>query len=55
MEDNEKIEKSYVTKEELLKILETLDFICVESCDLFLITGFIRTEDGKITSLYKDE
>lgn len=53
MENNEKIEKSYLTKEELLKILETTDFICVEQCKLDLITGFIITEDDKIKPLSK--
>ena len=53
MKDNEKIEKSYLTKEELLKMLETIDFICVEQCKLDLITGFITTENDKIKPLSK--
>ena len=35
------IEKSYLTKEELINMLNNIDFVRVEECDLKLITGFI--------------
>ena len=35
------IEKSYLTKEELINMLNNIDFVRVEKCDLKLITGFI--------------
>ena len=35
------IEKSYLTKEEFINMLNNIDFVRVESCDLKLITSFI--------------
>ena len=35
------IEKSYLTKEEFINMLNNIDFVRVERCDLKLITSFI--------------
>lgn len=36
----EEIKKSYITKEELLTFLNTIDFIGVKDLDIELITGY---------------
>ena len=44
---------SYIKKEELMNMLENIDFIAVREADLSLITGFIATEDEIIKPLCK--
>ena len=47
-------ENSYMSKEELLTILEKIDFIAVERCNVELITGFIYdASEDKITTRTK--
>lgn len=47
-------EYSYMTKEELLTILEKIDFIAVERCNVELITGYIYdASEDKITTRTK--
>lgn len=54
----EKLEKtinSYMSKEELLTILEKMNFKAVESCSIYLITDFIYdSSDDKITTRTKN-
>ena len=48
------IEKSYLTKEELINMLNNIDFVRVEKCDLKLITGFIcGYAEGEVRPLSK--
>ena len=47
------IEKSYLTKEELIEILQKIDFSNVNNASLDLITGFIINDEGDIKSLSK--
>ena len=48
------IEKSYLTKEELINMLNNIDFVRVEKCDLKLITGFICDyAEGEVKPLSK--
>ena len=47
-------ENSYMTKEELLTILEKIDFIAVERCSVELITGYIYdASEDEITTRTK--
>lgn len=49
------IEKSYLTKEELINMLNNIDFVRVEKCDLKLITGFIcNYAEGEVRPLSKN-
>lgn len=52
MEKLENIRKSYVTKEELLKLINDIDFILVNSCDLELITGFELKKDKDLKDYF---
>ena len=46
---------SYMSKEELLTILEKINFKAVESCSIYLITDFIYdSSDDKITTRTKN-
>lgn len=48
------IEKSYITKEEFINIINNIEFIAIKKCDLDLVTGFIlHIEDEEVTPLYK--
>ena len=48
------IEKSHLTKEELINMLNNIDFVGVEKCDLKLITGFICDyAEGEVRFLSK--
>ena len=48
------IEKSYLTKEELINMLNNIDFVRVEKCDLKLIAGFICDyAEGEVRPLSK--
>ncbi|MDD7757757.1 MAG: hypothetical protein PUJ51_25205 [Clostridiales bacterium] len=48
------IEKSYLTKEEFINMLNNIDFVRVERCDLNLITGFICDyAEGEVRPLSK--
>lgn len=48
------IEKLYLTKEELINMLNNIDFVRVEKCDLKLITGFICDyAEGEVRPLSK--
>ena len=49
------IEKSYLTKEELINMLNNIDFVRVEECDLKLITGFICDYEEVKLDLYLKE
>lgn len=45
---------SYMTKEEFITIINNLDFKCIKSCDLELITSFIvNCKDKSFKQLYK--
>lgn len=35
------IEKSYLTKEEFMNIVNSIDFISIKECNIEIITGFI--------------
>ena len=49
------IEKSYLTKEELINMLNNIDFISVKKCEIELITGFIiNCEENNIRPLTKN-
>lgn len=49
------IEKSYLTKEELINMLNNIDFVSVRKCEIELITGFIiNCEDNNIRPLTKN-
>lgn len=49
------IEKSYIKKEELINLLNNIDFIGVKKCDLELITGFIADfSSGEVKPLTKN-
>ena len=39
--------ESYLKKDELLKILNDMDFIGVKECNMYLITGFIINAKNK--------
>lgn len=45
---------SYMTKEEFITMINNLDFKCIKSCDLELITSFIvNCKDKSFKQLYK--
>ena len=46
------IKKSYVTKEELLKLITDIDCILVNSCELELITGFEIKKDDNLKDCF---
>lgn len=49
------IEKSYMKKEEIIELLNNIDFVLVKKCDLELITGFICDgSTGEIKPLTKN-
>ena len=49
------IEKSYLTKEEFINILNNIDFLSVKCCDLQIITGFIVDfQTGEVKPLTKN-
>ena len=49
------IEKNYLTKEELINMLNNIDFISVKKCEIELITGFIiNCEENNIRPLTKN-
>lgn len=49
------IEKSYMKKEEIIELLNNIDFVSVKKCDLELITGFICDgSTGEVKSLTKN-
>ena len=48
------IEKSYLSKEEFINIINNVDFIGVSKCNLELVTGcIIDIEEKEIKPLYK--
>lgn len=49
------IEKSYMSKEELINLLQSIDFERIKECSLELITGFIiNFETNEIKPLTKN-
>ena len=49
------IEKSYLSKEEFINIINNIDFIGVKRCEIGLITGFIiDCENNDIKPLTKN-
>lgn len=49
------IEKSYMTKEEIISLLQNIEFLGVERCDIRLITGYIADyKTGEVKTLSKN-
>ena len=50
----EETRKAYMSKNELIEMLTNIEFICVRSCDLELITGFkIKPKKDSDESFYE--
>ena len=48
------IEKSYISKEEFINIINNIEFIGINKCDMELVTGcIIDTENKEIKPVYK--
>lgn len=45
------IKNSYISKEKFISMINELDFICIEECDIRCITGFVYDgNENKVTT-----
>ena len=50
-----KVETSYITKEEFIALIQTINFIAVKECDIDFITDFLANfETGEMKPLTKN-